>query len=146
MEVLEALRVAEPAAELSEAARRQAVARWEADILSIESFVDRRDARPILRVAIEVCPVLVGEPKVGRGVDIVDGPADRREPTRDERLPKAFRRDRQVRHRREATERLAEDAPWPAAELAPDELGVPDDGIGSGVPEVPGLRRPRLSP
>ena len=120
MQELEAGAVAEPHPELAEAARRESVAGREADVLVLESTEDLADPRSIVRVALEVAPVGHDQPLVRRAVDVVDRPADRRQAAGDERLAEALGRDRQVRHRGEATEALAEHAPAVDAELLAD--------------------------
>ena len=73
-------------------AGRQALARLEQRTSSPSSrrWISR-DARPVLRVALEVALVALDDPPVRRGVDVVDRTADRRQPAGDERLAQARR-------------------------------------------------------
>ena len=141
MQELEAGAVAEPHPELAEAARRESVAGREAHVLVLQSAEDLADPRSVVRIALEVAPVRHDQPLVRRAVDVVDRPADRRQAAGDEGLAEALGRDRQVRHRGEATEALAEHAPAVHAELLTDVLGVAHDRIR---PEVRQVRRPGL--
>ena len=145
VEQLPAGTVAEPHAELPEPAGGQALARVEQERLVVESSMDVADPGTVLRVALEVALVHVDDAAVRRGVDVVDRAADRRQAAGDERLAQPLGRDRQVGHRGEAAEALAEHAPALDAELAPDRLGVADDRIRPEVGQVVGLRLGRVA-
>ena len=107
--------------------------------------MDVGDARPILRIALEVALGALDDAPVGGRVDVVHGAADGCQPAGDERLAEALGRDRQVGHRGEAAEALAEHAPAVDAELGADRLRVADDRIGAEVGQVPGLRLGRVA-
>ena len=136
VEQLEPGAVAEPHAELPEPPAGQPVAGRQPDVLGLEPAQDLADPRPVVGVALEVAPVRVDRPPVRRAVDVVDGPADRRQPAGDERLAQALRRDRQVGHRREPAEALAEHAPAVDAELARISSAVAHDRVGAEVGQV----------
>ena len=109
------------------------------NVLAVEPSMDVADPRPVVRVALEVALVHVDDAAVRRAVDVVDRAADRRQAAGDERLAQPLGRDRQVGHRGEAAEALAEHAPALDAELAPDRLRVADDRIRPEVGQVGGL-------
>jgi hypothetical protein len=73
---------------------------------------------------------------VRRRVDVVCRPAYRRYAARDQRLAQSLGRERQIGHRAEAAEALAEDAPPVDAKLASDPLGVAHDGVGTEMLQV----------
>jgi hypothetical protein len=98
-----------------------------------------RKRRAVVRVALVIAPVALQNPLVGRAIDVVDVPSDRRQPAGDERLAQPLGRDREVGHDAEAAEALAEDAPALHAELGADGLGVADDRVGAEVLQVVGL-------
>ena len=139
MQELAAGAIAEPHPELAEAAPRESVAGREAHVLVLQATEDLADALSIVRIALEVAPVRHDQPLVRGAVDVVHRPADRRQAARDEGLAEALGRDRQVRHRGEATEALAEHAPAVHTELLTDVLGVAHDRIRAEMREVRGL-------
>ena len=102
----------------------------------------------VVRIALEVAPVLSQQPAVGRPVDVIHGAVQRRQPTGDERLTQAARRSRQVVHHAEAAEALPQDAPLALRpqQLAADELGVAHDVVGTEMHQVVGLRLGRAAP
>jgi hypothetical protein len=120
VDLLEAGAVAEFEAKLEEAARGEPVAGREPDVLVVEPVEDVPDPFAVPRVAPEVGPVLLDRAGPRRGVHVIDGPADRRQAAGDDRLAQAFRGKREVGHRAEAAEALAEDAPPIDAEFVPD--------------------------
>jgi len=145
VEELEARAVAEPQAQLSEPSRGQPVARRQEHRLILEPAQDVANSRSVVGVSRNVAPVPVDQASVGRAIDVVDRAADRREAAGEERLAEPFRRDRQVGHRGEATETLAEDAPALDAELLTDPFGVAHDRIGPEVRQVGCLRLRRVT-
>ena len=68
------------------------------------------------------------------------------QPTGDEGLPDAVRRERQVGDGAHAAEALPEHAPRLAGQLAPDQLGVEHDAVGAEVGQVVGLGLRRSEP
>jgi hypothetical protein len=111
MEQLEPRGVPEPHAELGEPAARQPIAIRQAHVLVVEAPADIARTVPVIRVAgIEALERRLGLP-VCRGVDVVSGPPDGCQPTGDQGLAEALRRERQVGQRREAAEALAEHGP-----------------------------------
>ena len=94
VEQLEAGRVAQPHAELAEAAHGQAVAGREPDVLVREAAMDVPDPGAVVRVALEVAAIGLEHAPVGRGVDVVDRPPHRREAAGDERRARGPRGDR----------------------------------------------------
>ena len=126
-------------ARLAEAPGGEAVAGRQDQRLRVEPLDERAHPRAVVRVALVVAPVALQHPLVGRAIDVVDVPPDRRQPAGDERLAQPLGRDREVGHDAEAAEALAEDAPALHAELGADRLGVAHDRVGAEVLEVVGL-------
>src|SRR5205814_6347102 len=122
-----------PAAERPQAARREAVAARQPDIVRLEGLHDPPHPLPILRIALVEDAVPLENAPVGRAVDVVDRPLERRQPAGDERLTESFGREREVARDAETAEALPEHAPALDPELVPDQLRVPDDRVG---PEV----------
>src|SRR5262249_42909157 len=117
------------------------IARWETDVLGVEPLEDLRDAAPIVGIALEEGAVLLDEPDGRRGVHVVGRAADRGQAARDDGLAEALGREREIGHRRETPEALAQDAPAIHAELAADVLRVADDRVGAELCQVVGLIR-----
>ncbi len=126
-------------ARLAEAPGGEAVAGRQDQRLRVEPLDERAHARAVLRVALVVAPVALEDPLVGRAIDLVDVPPDRRQPAGDERLAQPLGREREVGHDAEAAEALAEHAPALDAELGADRLGVAHDRVGAEVLQVLGL-------
>src|SRR4051794_1991824 len=122
MEVLPTRTVSEPQPELPEPAPRQPLAGGEDVRLGVEPPVDLVDRGTIALVAGVVPLVHVDDALIRRAVDVTAGAAERREPASDESLAQTLGRDRQISHRREPAEALAEDAPAIDPELAADGL------------------------
>ena len=93
----------------------------------------------VLRVAGVVAAVALALGGVRRGVHVVDRPPHGRHPTGEEGLPQTLGRDREVGHRAEPAERLAEHAPPVDAERAPQQLEVAHDRVRAEVRQVVGL-------
>src|SRR5262249_54977567 len=98
VDLLEAGAVAEFEAELEKAARSEPVAGREPDILITEPPEDVTDALAVSRVALEIGPVLRDGATPRRGVDVIDGPTDRRQAAGNKRLAQAGRGEREVGH------------------------------------------------
>ena len=138
---LEAGAVAELVAHLQEAARGESVAGREPDVLVVEPAQDVPEPLPVIWIALEVRVVPLDETDVRGRVDVVDRPRDRRQAAGEERLAQASRKERQVGHRAEAAETLAEDAPAVDAQLLADQLGIAHDRVGAHVGHVRELLR-----
>jgi hypothetical protein len=129
----------QPVARLAEAPGGQAIAGRQDQRLRVEPLDERAHPRAVVRVARVVAPVALQHPLVGRAIDVVDVPPDRRQPAGDERLAQPLGRDREVGHDAEAAEALAEDAPALDPQLGADRLGVAHDRVGAEVLEVVSL-------
>ena len=136
MDLLGARAHAEQLPELAKASRRQAVAVGEPDLAGLQARAQLPHAGAIARVALVVAAVAIEGAAVGRGIDLVDGPRDRRESAGEEGLAQAVGRDREVAHHAETAEALAEHAPAVDAQLLADQLGVADDRVGAEIREV----------
>src|SRR5262249_11279303 len=112
---------------------------WQPDGPGSEAAEDVPDPFAVPGVALEIGPVLLDGATPRRGVDVIDGPTDRRQAAGDERLAQAGRGEREVAHGTEAAETLAENAPPIDAEFLPDQLCVADDAIRAQVGHVRGL-------
>jgi len=139
VEQLRAFAPAEHVAQLAKPAAGEPVPARQPHVLRVESPTERDHAVAVVGIALVVLPVPVQSGPIGRGVDVVGGPSHRRHAARDQRLAQALRRDRQVRHRAEAAEALAQDAPPPHAELAPNPFGVAHYRVGAEMLQVAGL-------
>src|SRR5262249_47820702 len=117
---LETGAVAEFEAKLEKAARGQPVAGRKPNILIVQPAEDVTDPLPVSWVALEIDPVLLDGATPRRGVDVIDGPTNRRQATGDERLAQAGWSEREVSQRAEAAETLAENAPPLYAKFLPD--------------------------
>src|SRR5262249_51830639 len=139
VDLLEAGAVAEFEAKLEKAARGEPVAGREPDVLVVEPTQGVTHPFAVAWVALEIGPVLLDGATPRRGVDVIDGPTNRRQAAGDERLAQAGRGEREVGHGTEAAETLAENAPPTDAEFLADQLRVADDAVGAQVGHVRGL-------
>lgn len=94
----------------------------------------------VLRVTGVVRGDLAFDTGIGGPVDVVRVPVERREATRDQGGGQPFGRRRQIVHRAEAAEALAEDGPGGAAgDRGAYGLAVPDDRVRAEARQIGGL-------
>ena len=142
MHPLEPVAGPERDAELLEPPRGEPPTARQPDFVRGQIVHDLPRPRLIVRITLEVEPVLPAQPAIGRRVDVVHRPIQRRQPAGDERLAQAARRGRQIMHDAKAAEALPQDAPLALRpqQLAADELGVSHDVVGAEMRHVVGLR------
>ena len=104
-----------------------------------------RNPGAVFWIALEVRDVALNLPHVRRGVDVIDRAPDRRQPAGDVDLAQGVGEERQVGHRAEAAEALAQQAPPIDAELVTDQLRIANDRIRAEMRQVLGLRLRRGS-
>ena len=78
VDLLKAGAVAKFEAQLEKAARGEPVAGREPDLLIVEPTEDVTDALAVSGVALEIGPVFLDGATPRRGVDLIDGPTNRR--------------------------------------------------------------------
>ena len=140
MQPLEPGAVAQPHPGLAEAARREAVAVGQANVLVVEPAQEAAQTIEVARVARVVALVGFARARPGGRVDLVDRPArHRRQAAGDQHLPQGLGGQRQVGERGEAAEALAEQAPALDAEFGADQFQVAHDRVRAKVREVLGL-------
>ena len=145
VDLLQAVAHAERVAELAEPPDGQPVAFGRRTSSARAARSTARTRVAVLGVARVVGRLRSRDAAVGGAVDVVGGPAERRQAAGDERLAEALRRERQVRRSTQKPPKL-----WPStlqrlAELGPDQLRVADDRVGAEVAQVGGLLRGRAA-
>ena len=125
--------------ELAQPPGGQAVARRQPHVLVVEPAVQPAQHLEVAGVAGQEVGRALAHPRVGALVDVVDRPHQRRQAARDQHLAQRVREEREVGHRAEPAEALAEHAPALDAERLAHELAVPHDRVRPEQRQVLGL-------